>query len=53
MIQIKRITSRMRPSQKTEFTRLHEQAGMTFEEAIALLEASPLPGSATRAASAR
>lgn len=40
MTQIKRITSRMRPSQKTEFTRLHEQAGMTFEEAVAFLEVS-------------
>jgi DNA (cytosine-5)-methyltransferase 1 len=30
----------MRPSQKTEFTRLHEQAGMTFEEAVAFLAVS-------------
>lgn len=40
MTQIKRITSRMRLSQKTEFTRLHEQAGMTFEEAAGFLEVS-------------
>lgn len=40
MTQIKRIASRMRPSQKTEFTRLHEQAGMTFEEAVAFLAVS-------------
>jgi len=44
MTQMKRIASRMRPSQKTEFTRLHEQAGMTFEETIALLEVSPRTG---------
>ncbi|HEV2556961.1 MAG TPA: DNA (cytosine-5-)-methyltransferase [Bosea sp. (in: a-proteobacteria)] len=30
----------MRPSQKTAFTRLHEQAGMTFEEAVAFLAVS-------------
>ena len=40
MTQIKRISSRMRPSQKTEFTLLHEQAGMTFEEAVAFLAVS-------------
>jgi len=34
----------MRPSQKTEFTRLHEQAGMTFEDAIAYLEISSRTG---------
>lgn len=44
MTQMKRITSRMRPSQKTEFTRLHEQAGMTFEETIALVEVSQRTG---------
>ncbi len=44
MTQIKRIGSRMRPSQKTEFTRLHEQAGMTFEEAVAFLEVSERTG---------
>lgn len=40
MTQFKRIVSRMRSSQKTEFTRLHEQAGMTFEEAVAFLAVS-------------
>lgn len=44
MTQIKRISPRMRPSQKTEFTRLHEQAGMTFEEAVAFLEVSERTG---------
>lgn len=44
MTQIKRISSRMRPSQKTEFTRLHEQAGMTFEDTCSYLEISPRTG---------
>lgn len=40
MTQTRRIGLRMRTSQKTEFTRLYEQAGMTFAEAAAFLEVS-------------
>lgn len=40
MTQLKRIIQRMRPGQKTEFTRLYEQAGMTPEEVAAFLEVS-------------